>query len=46
MKCPDHEAVHIEEIIVRTALSAAETNASVTSLQLKGLLSFCSGIRK
>ena len=38
IKCLDHEAVHIEEIITRSGLSAAQANAAVTSLQLKGLL--------
>ena len=38
IKCLDHEAVHIEEIITRSSLSAAQANAAVTSLQLKGLL--------
>jgi len=38
MKCFDHEAIHIDEIIDRTDLPAGNVNAGVTALQLKGVL--------
>ena len=38
MECMDNETLQIDEIIERTALPAGRVNASLTSLQLKGLL--------
>ena len=38
MKCLDQEPVHIDQIIDQSGLSAAQVNATVTGLQLKGMI--------
>lgn len=36
--CLDHQAVHIEEVIVKTGLDAGKVNSLLIALQLKGLV--------